>query len=126
MIVIKLENIDVPLIISAIKDMKHQKKNSGVFPNGSRFDCHFIIKELAEEFEGQFECLGQNTKKYLTFSVKIKKELDNGKKSTYKIKFIDSFRLMSSSSSNLVDNLSDALHNIKCTDCKSTLEYISI
>ena len=32
---------------------------------------------------------------------------------------------MSSPLSNLVDNLSDGLHNIKCTDCKSYLEYIS-
>ena len=32
-----------------------------VFHNGSTYDYHFIIKELAEEFEGQFECLGENT-----------------------------------------------------------------
>ena len=46
-----------------------------VFHNGSTFDYHFIIKELAEEFEGEFECLGENTKKYITFSVPIKKEI---------------------------------------------------
>ena len=28
-----------------------------VFHNGSTYDYHFIIKELAEEFEGQFDCL---------------------------------------------------------------------
>ena len=33
---------------------------------------------------------------------------------------------MSSSLSNLVDNLFKGLHNDKCTDCKSCLEYISI
>ena len=38
-----------------------------------------VIKELAEEFEAQFECLAENTEKHLTFSVPIKKELDNGK-----------------------------------------------
>ena len=27
--------------------------------NGSNYDYHFIIKELANEFEGQFECLGE-------------------------------------------------------------------
>ena len=37
----------------------------------------------------------------------IKKELDNGKTITYKIKFIDSFRFMSSSISTLVDNSSE-------------------
>ena len=33
---------------------------------------------------------------------------------------------MSSSLSNLVDNLSEGLHSDKCTDCKSCLDYISI
>ena len=32
-----------------------------VFHNGSTYDYRFIIKELAEEFEGEFECLGENT-----------------------------------------------------------------
>ena len=50
-----------------------------VFHNGSTCDNHFITKDLAEKFEGQFQCLGKNTEKYITFSVSIKKELDNGK-----------------------------------------------
>ena len=29
-----------------------------VFHNGSNYDCHFIIKELANKFEEKFECLG--------------------------------------------------------------------
>ena len=41
-----------------------------------------------------------------------------------KIKFIDSFRFMSSSLSNLADNLSEGLHSDKCTDCKSCLGYM--
>ena len=45
-----------------------------VFHNGSTYDYHFIIKERAEEFEGEFECLGEDTEKYITFSVSIKKE----------------------------------------------------
>ena len=32
-----------------------------VFHNGCTYDYHFIIRELAEEFEGEFECLGENT-----------------------------------------------------------------
>ena len=47
-------------------------------------------------------------------------------KISYKIKFIDSFRFMSSSLPNLVDNLSEGLHSDNCTDCKSCLDYISI
>ena len=57
--------------------------------NGSKNDYHFIIKELVEEFKSQFECLGENTEKYITFSVPIKKENEDGKTITYKIKFID-------------------------------------
>ena len=105
---------------------KTLKKIHAVFHTGSTYDCHFVIKELAEEFEGQFECLGENTEKYLTVLMPIKKELDNGKKSTYKIKFIDSFTFMFSSLSNVVDNLFDGVHNIKCTGCNSHREYISI
>ena len=40
-------------------------------------------------------------------------------KISYKIKFIDSFRFMSSSLSSLVNNLSEGHHSDKCTDCKS-------
>ena len=94
-----------------------------VFHNGSTYDYHFIIKELAEEFEGEFECLGKNTEKYITFSVPITKETskidkdtnDNITKISYKIKFIDSLRLMS-----------ENLHSDKCTDRKSHLDYMSV
>ena len=41
--------------------------------NGSKYDYHFISKELAEKFKGEFECLGENTVNYISFSVPIKK-----------------------------------------------------
>ena len=53
------------------------------------------------------ECLGENTEKYIMFSVSINKQFDNGKTITYELKFIDSFRFMSTSLSILVDNLSE-------------------
>ena len=77
-----------------------------VFHNGSTYDYHSIIKQIAREFKGNFECLGENTEKYITFSVPIKKEHDNGKTTTYKLRFIDSYGFMSASLSSLVDNLS--------------------
>ena len=46
-----------------------------VFHNGLNYDYHFIIKELANEFKGQFECFGEITEKYKTFSVPIEKEV---------------------------------------------------
>ena len=97
-----------------------------VFHNGSIYDYPFIIKELAKEFEGNFECLGENTEKYIMI-VPIKKKIDNNDlEITYKIKFIDSYRIMSSSLSKLVDNLSEGIHNNKCSDCDSNRDYIKI
>ena len=86
--------------------------------NGSKYDYHFIIRELAEEFKGQFECLGENTKKYIIFSIPIRKENDDGKTITYKIKFIDTCRFMQSKLWDLAYNLSE----INNKDCKKCME----
>ena len=58
---------------------KTPKEITVVFHNGSIYDYHFIINQLAKEFKGTLGCLGENTEKYITFSVPISKELDNGK-----------------------------------------------
>ena len=98
-----------------------------VFHNGSAYDYHFVIKELVKKCEANFECLGENTEIYITFSVPIKKKIDNKDlEITYKTKFIDSYRFMSSSLSKLVDNLSEGIHKNKCFDCESNLDYIKI
>ena len=94
-----------------------------VFHNGS------IIKELEDEFEGDFECLRENTEKYINFSVPIEKEIIDDKDDSdkddsdkddrestvpisYKIKFTDSARFVTASLSNLVDNLTERIHKI--------------
>ena len=72
----------------------------------------------------KYECLGENTEKYKTFSVPIEKEVikidKDGDASvvsiSYKIKFIDSARFMATSLSSLVDNLTERIHKIKCKD----------
>ena len=46
-----------------------------LFHNGSNYDYHLIMKELANDFKVQFECLGEKTEKYKTFSVSIEKEI---------------------------------------------------
>ena len=84
---------------------------------------NFIINQLAKEFKGELDCIGENMEKYITFSVPIKKECDNGKTITYKLKFIDSFRFMPTSLSELVDNTSGIFNSI---ECKSCIEKIKI
>ena len=39
-----------------------------VFHNDSTYDYYFIIKQLAINFKVKFDCLGENTEKYITFS----------------------------------------------------------
>ena len=45
---------------------------------------------------------------------------------SYKINFIDSARFMASSLSNLVDNLTEGVHEIKCKYCDCFFEYESV
>ena len=80
-----------------------------------------MIKKLAEEFKKQFTSLGENTEKYITFTVPIEKEVPridkNGEEITknisYILQFIDSARFMASSLSNVANNLSEGIHKIK-------------
>ena len=84
---------------------KTPKEIPVAFHNGSTYDYHFINKELVKEFDGNFECLGENTEKYITFSVPMKKKIENKDiEVTYKIKFIDGYRFVAISLSKLIDN----------------------
>ena len=67
-----------------------------VLHNKSNYDHHFLAKQWAEEFAVQFRYLRDNTNKYTTFLVPMKKQ---GKRKTikYKIRFIDSIRFMPTS-----------------------------
>ena len=78
-----------------------------LFHNGSVYDYHFIIKYLAREFKGNSECLGENTEKYISFTVPFKKGLMIKEEIKYKIRISDSCRFMQDSLSNLVDKLSE-------------------
>ena len=73
-----------------------------VFHNGSNYGYHFIVKELANESEGKFECIGENPEKHKKFSVPVEKKITNIDKDgdesvvtvSYKTKFIDSARFI--------------------------------
>ena len=100
-------------------------KIPAVFHNGSNYDYHFIIKEIANEFKDEFKCLAKNTENYKTFSALIEKEIRKVDKDGnediitiyYKIKFIDSTTFMVVSLSNLVNILVEEIHKIKCKNC---------
>ena len=104
-----------------------------VFHNGPKFNFPFIVKKLGNDFEGHFECIGENSEKHKSFFVPIKKEIIKIDKecnkavetTSYKIKFIDSMQFMATSLSNLVDNLTEGIHKIRCKDCNYFLEYES-
>ena len=71
----------------SICNLKHclPKKIPIIFYSRSNYDYHFVIKELAEEFENQSICLGENTKKCINFTVPIEKELIKMKKKLQKV-----------------------------------------
>ena len=98
-------------------------KEIPVIIHNASYDTYFIINQLAIEFKGELNCIGDNMKKYITFSVPIKKECDNDKTVIHKLKFIDSFRFMPTSLSNIVDNTSVFFNSI---ECKSGIEKIKI
>ena len=75
-------------------------KEIPIIIHNASYDTHFILKQLAKEFKFELNCIGDNMEKYITFSVPIKKEInDDGndvkkeKAVTYKLKFIDSLDL---------------------------------
>ena len=105
-----------------VRDHYHYKENIGIvhricnskysapkkvatdFHNGSNYDYHFIIKDLAEELRKQFTYLGENTEKYITFIVTVEKEVTiidkNGaeitKNISYILQFIDGAKFIAS------------------------------
>ena len=74
------------------------KEISIIFCNGSNYHYYFIIKDLAEKFEKQVTCLGDNTEKELLKKVtRINKNgEENTEKTSYRLQFIDSARFIDS------------------------------
>ena len=102
-----------------------------VFHNYFNYYYQIITKELANKFERQFESLVGNTEKYKTYIASIEIEVTKNDKDgsesiatlSYKLRFISKARFMESSLSNLIDNLAEGFHKIKCKDFDYFLEY---
>ena len=72
------------------------------------------------------KCNGENTEKYVSFSENFQEEEDKDsfkKIKTYILRFIDSFRFMSSSLDSLTDNLSE-INNKTCVKCKKRVKSV--
>ena len=91
-----------------------------VFNNGSNFNYHFIINKLAEEFEKQLTCLGENTEKYITSSVPIEKAITRVNKNAKKSQklYLTDCNLLTAQDfwqlPNLVNDLAEGIQKIKC------------
>ena len=100
-------------------------KDIPVIIHNASYDAHFTINQLVEEFKGELDRIGENMEKYITFSVPIKRECGDGKAIQDKLRFIDSFRFIPTSLSELVDNItvSNANHAQKIIDANNAKNY---
>ena len=95
-------------------------KDIPIITHSASYDTQFIINQLAEEFKGELNCSRENMEKYIPFSAPTKTECNDDEKIAYKLRFIDSFRFMSTSLSELVDNMSGKFNSIECKSCIKT------
>ena len=85
-----------------------------IFHNLAGYDAHLFIKELAKHTT-KMGVIAKNTENYISFSVKVEvdKFIDkagNEKSKEIELRFIDSFKFMSSSLDSLVNHLAKGGH----------------
>ena len=51
------------------------QKEIPIIIHNASYDANFILNQIAIEFEGELNCIGDNMEKYITLSVPIKKEV---------------------------------------------------
>ena len=91
-----------------------------VIHNGSNYDFHLIIKELANEFREDIHCIPCDKEKYKTFSIPIK-FVNNDY--PFMLKLIESNNFMIGPLESHVNNLSN-LYNCSCSN--SSIQDIKI
>ena len=105
----------------AICNLKYstQKDIPVVIHNGSNYDFHLIIKELAKEFREEIHFISDDKEKYKSFSIRIMHESVKTEAKEYEIsynlRFTDSNKFMIGSLENHVNNLSE-LYACNCTN----------
>ncbi|XP_067215255.1 uncharacterized protein [Linepithema humile] len=68
-----------------------------IFHNLSGYDAHFIIKNVANAFEGNIDLLLLTKERYISFTKNVKETENEKSKLCIKLRFIDSFRFLSTS-----------------------------
>ena len=80
-----------------------------VFHNLSGYDAHFIIKEIATAYEGRVDVLPITKEKYISFTKHVDSTKDktenNFQRNCVKLRFIDSFKFLSTSLDKLASYL---------------------
>ena len=89
------------------------------------------MKELKTSLKITLNLLEKYRKVQNFFSFNRTRKVDNNGNEditivSYKIKLTNSAKFMTSSLWNLVDNLAEGIHKIKCKDCNCFLEYKSV
>ncbi|XP_071576328.1 uncharacterized protein [Temnothorax nylanderi] len=93
-----------------------------IFHNLSGYDAHFIITEIAAAFEGSVDVLPITKEKYISFTKHVKDTADRSdSRSDIKLRFIDSYKFLSSS----LDKLASFLCKDKLKTVRSQFSQLS-
>ena len=78
-----------------------------VFHNLSGYDAHFVIKELADAFNGKISLLPLTKERYISFTKDVEDLRGDGKnwRKMLKFRFVDSFKFLATSLQNLATDL---------------------
>ncbi|XP_070152494.1 uncharacterized protein [Polyergus mexicanus] len=87
------------------------------------YDSHFIIEEIATAFEGSINLLPITKEKYISFTKHVKDTIEGSdSRSDIKLRFIDSYKFLSTS----LEKLISFLNNDKLQILKSKFQNLSI
>lgn len=92
-----------------------------VFHNLSNYDAHFIIKEIARNIPGDVTIIPRNDQLYIAFT-KTVRSVEKDYRTNIKLRFIDSFRFMSSSLDFLSSLLPSEKKKILQSECQNMSE----
>ena len=104
-------------VAHSIRNLRYetQREIPFVIHNGSNYDFHLLITELAKEFRSEMRCIPDDKGKYISFSIPIRKEKEDAKFTMHNLRFIASAGFMAGSLVTDVNKLSE-LYDCYCED----------